>query len=45
MGVVWRGTDTTLGREVAIKILPGAFALDADRRARFEREARACWPR
>ena len=26
MGQVWRGTDTTLGRQVAIKILPEAFA-------------------
>ncbi len=40
MGQVWRGTDTTLGRQVAIKILPEAFAADPDRLARFEREAK-----
>ena len=40
MGDVHRARDTTLGRDVAIKILPAAFMSDADRRARFEREAR-----
>ena len=39
MGEVWRATDTKLGREVAIKVLPEAFAQDADRMARFTREA------
>jgi Tol biopolymer transport system component len=40
MGEVWRATDVTLGREVAIKILPAAFASDPERLARFEREAK-----
>ncbi len=40
MGVVWEAVDTTLDREVAIKILPDAFSKDADRLARFEREAK-----
>ena len=40
MGQVYRGTDTTLGRQVAIKILPDAFAADAERLTRFEREAK-----
>src|SRR5215468_863791 len=39
MGEVWRATDTKLGREVAIKFLPAAFADDTDRLARFQREA------
>src|ERR1051326_7005889 len=39
MGAVYRATDTKLGRDVAIKILPEAFAGDADRMTRFEREA------
>jgi len=40
MGVVWRATDSTLGRDVAIKVLPEIFASDAERLARLEREAR-----
>src|SRR5690242_15079868 len=39
MGEVWRATDTRLNRDVAIKVLPEAFAQDPDRMARFTREA------
>src|SRR5215831_12572294 len=39
MGAVYRATDTRLNREVAIKVLPPAFAEDAARMQRFEREA------
>jgi serine/threonine protein kinase len=39
MGEVYRARDTRLNRDVAIKILPELFAADADRVARFQREA------
>src|SRR5262245_2832386 len=39
MGEVYRARDTKLKRDVAIKVLPEAFAQDADRLARFQREA------
>src|SRR5438132_1366803 len=41
MGEVWRGRETRLDRSVAIKILPASFASNAQRKIRFEREARA----
>src|SRR4051812_39592751 len=39
MGEVYRARDTKLGREVALKTLPDTFSQDADRLARFQREA------
>jgi eukaryotic-like serine/threonine-protein kinase len=41
MGEVWRARDTHLGRDVAIKVLPAAYASDINRLRRFEQEARA----
>jgi len=41
MGVVWRAHDESLDREIAVKFLPEEFADDPERRARFEREAKA----
>ena len=40
MGEVYRARDPKLGRDVAIKVLPEAFARDAERMARFQREAK-----
>ena len=39
MGDVYQARDTTLNRDVAMKVLPGSFADDSDRLARFQREA------
>ena len=41
MGEVYRARDTRLGRDVAIKVLPPAFAANPERVRRFEREAPA----
>ena len=40
MGEVYQAHDNKVGREVAIKVLPAALSADADRLARFEREAK-----
>ena len=39
MGEAWQARDTTLDRDVALKVLPDAFAADPDRLARVQREA------
>ena len=44
MGEVYRGRDTRLGRDVAIKVLPEEFARDTERMVRFEREAKVLAP-
>jgi serine/threonine protein kinase len=41
MGEVCRARDTRLGRDVAVEVLPAAYASDADRLRRFQEEARA----
>ena len=41
LGEVYRARDTRLGRDVAIKVLPGHLSSSPDLKARFEREARA----
>jgi tetratricopeptide (TPR) repeat protein len=41
MGEVWKAQDVSLGRSVAVKVLPHAFSSDPDRRQRFRREARS----
>ena len=40
MGEVYRAHDARLGRDVALKVIPQEFTVDAERLARFEREAR-----
>src|SRR5919112_6331951 len=41
MGLVYLAQDTTLGRRIALKLLPARFTIDAERVDRFEQEARA----
>ena len=41
MGIVWKAQDSSLEREIALKLLPDSFAADPRRRARFEQEAKA----
>jgi eukaryotic-like serine/threonine-protein kinase len=41
MGEVYRARDTRLNRDVAVKVLPGAFSRDPDRLRRFQQEAQA----
>ena len=41
MGEVYRGRDTRIGRDVAVKVLPAAYTADPERLVRFQREARA----
>src|SRR5829696_9155093 len=41
MGEVYRATDTRLGRQIALKVLPADMAADHDRLLRFHREAKA----
>jgi serine/threonine protein kinase len=44
MGEVYRARDPRIGRDVAIKVLPGEFSADPDRLRRFEQEARPLAP-